>query len=155
MPTLRPDFHNGSLVSFSVATKWEAIVSLNPCKQWTKQKRSLHSTTCPRRLPHWEADGNVQKIFVYFQNCFCALMGKIVEIQASFWVKLSKFTLRVLFPWHPWRLSWPFQRCRCRASWICSRHGRWISSQPAARCRWRGPRRFSTAKLSSTRFPTR
>ena len=35
-------------------------------------------------------------------------MGKIVEIQASFWVKLSKFTLRALFPWHPSRLSWFF-----------------------------------------------
>jgi hypothetical protein len=33
MPTLRPDFHNGNLVSFSVATKQEAIVSLNYIRQ--------------------------------------------------------------------------------------------------------------------------
>lgn len=49
------------------------------------------------------ADGNVQKIFVYFQNCLCALMGKIVEIQQVYRVKLSKSRTLGCIPVHPGR----------------------------------------------------
>ena len=45
-----------------------------------KTEKAITFDNLPRRLPHREADGNVQKNSVYFQNCLCALMGKIVEI---------------------------------------------------------------------------
>ena len=68
-----------------------------------KTEKAITFDNLPRRLPHREADGNVQKIFVYFQNCFCALMGKIVEIQQVYRVKLSKSRTLGCIPVHPGR----------------------------------------------------
>ena len=78
---------------------WEKSNNISIGAQLLCTSNQSEGTTYNHHIPHTA----VQKIFVYFQNCLCALMGKIVEMQQVHRVKLSKSRTLGCIPVHPGR----------------------------------------------------